>query len=307
MNVPQQSDVPAGSLAGSLTWASSRQAYYTIRFLADPDRMADAFRAYGYFRWVDDELDGRRMEKSERVAFALRENALLDRCYRGDWPPSSSDEERMLIDLIRGDREPCSGLQSYLRHMMAVMVFDAERRGRPISRDELESYTSHLAIAVTDALHFFIGHGCALPKTKDRYLAACGAHVVHMLRDTQEDVANGYYNVPREFLEARQLDPCEVGSEAYCEWFQGRAQLARAWFQAGRNYLHQLPSPRCRLAGSAYLTRFEATLEAIACCGYRVRPKYPQSEAPVATLRMAASTLWLSLRPRRLGALPRPL
>ena len=45
------------TLASELTKAASKQTYYTIRLLADRERMQDAFRAYAYFRWVDDLLD----------------------------------------------------------------------------------------------------------------------------------------------------------------------------------------------------------------------------------------------------------
>ncbi len=41
---------PNLQLAASITKAASQQTYYTIRFLADRDRMADAYRAYAYFR-----------------------------------------------------------------------------------------------------------------------------------------------------------------------------------------------------------------------------------------------------------------
>ncbi len=43
--------------AATLTKIASKQTYYTIRFLVDRARVEDAFRAYAYFRWVDDVLD----------------------------------------------------------------------------------------------------------------------------------------------------------------------------------------------------------------------------------------------------------
>ena len=45
------------SPASSITKAASKQTYYTIRFLVDRERVDDAYRAYAYFRWVDDVLD----------------------------------------------------------------------------------------------------------------------------------------------------------------------------------------------------------------------------------------------------------
>ncbi len=43
--------------AESITRSASKQTYYTIGFLVDRERVADAYRAYAYFRWVDDTLD----------------------------------------------------------------------------------------------------------------------------------------------------------------------------------------------------------------------------------------------------------
>ena len=295
------------ALAASITRASSRQAYYIVRYLVDRDLIADAYRAYAYFRWVDDELDERRMERSERMAFVARESTLINRCYREDWPQPASNEEAMLVDLIRADRRPQSGLQLYLRHMMAVMEFDAERRGRLISEDELSLYTRHLATAVTEALHHFIGCGCPSPKGDIRYLAASGAHVVHMLRDTREDVLNGYFNVPREYLEAQHLDPCDVGSDPYRKWIRSRVQLAQTFFHAGRDYLGQVVNPRCRLAGFAYIARFEVILEAIVRDGFQLRADYADCHALTAAARIMASSLWLALSPRRLTTAPRVL
>ena len=98
-------------LAISITRAASQQTYFTIRFLVDRERVPDAYRAYAYFRWVDDRLDQGRMERLERMAFVDRQKALLNRCYRGEQPRGLAPEERMLVDLIRNDRERSSGLQ----------------------------------------------------------------------------------------------------------------------------------------------------------------------------------------------------
>ena len=131
---------PSSSLAASITNAASKQTYYTIRFLVDHERVPDAYRTYGYFRWLDDRLDQSGMEKPDRLVLVERQGTLLDRCYRGEWPRRLSDEEAMLVELVQGDREKNSGLHAYLRNMMAVMAFDAERRGRLISKAELDRF-----------------------------------------------------------------------------------------------------------------------------------------------------------------------
>jgi phytoene/squalene synthetase len=229
---------PNPNLAASITKAASQQTYYTIRFLADRELATDAYHAYAYFRWVDDALDAEsglrpvlsEVEASERRAFVNRQKSLLEACYRGESPCDVTPEEKMLVELIRNDIEKNSGLQSYLCNMMAVMSFDADRRGRVISQAELNEYTRFLASAVTEAMHYFIGHCCYSPHNEARYLAVTAAHITHMLRDTVDDVQAGYYNIPREVLEANHISPEDVQSDAFRAWVAGwvwRGRISR--------------------------------------------------------------------------------
>jgi len=222
------------TLALSITKAASQQTYYTIRFLADRERAAGAYRAYAYFRWVDDILDAETGSGAERSVFIRRQKSILEGCYRGETPRDAGIQEKMLVHLIRNDAERNSGLQSYLHNMMAVMAFDAERRGRLVSQIELNEYTRWLATAVTEAMHYFIGHCCYSPHDETRYLAVTAAHITHMLRDAFDDVQAGYFNIPREVLEANHITPLDVESDAFRTWVRSRVQLARKYFKAGR-------------------------------------------------------------------------
>jgi len=280
---------PNLQLAASITKAASKQTYYTIRFLADRDRMADAYRAYAYFRWVDDVLDAEAGTRSERSAFLAWQQSILESCYRGQTPRGVNPEERMLVELVRSDEEKSSGLQSYLRNMMAVMAFDAERRGRVVSQSELNAYTRGLASAVTEAMHYFIGHCCYSPRNETRYLAVSAAHVTHMLRDTFGDVQAGYYNIPREVLDANHITPQDIQSNAYRAWVRGRVELARSYFNAGRQYLDRVENLRCRLAGYAYIERFAGVLDSIEREGYLLRAAYPARKGLGAIIRASGS------------------
>ncbi|MBN1149029.1 MAG: squalene/phytoene synthase family protein [Anaerolineales bacterium] len=303
-----QGDLAASqALAVSITRAASKQTYFTVRFLVDGGLTADAYRAYAYFRWLDDQLDQGAGTQRERLAFVERQKALMERCFRGEQPEQATVEESMLAHLLQRERGKESGLHAYVRNMMAVMAFDAERRGRLISQEELAQYTRWLAIAVTEALHYFIGHDCGSPRGEARYLAASGAHVAHMLRDTLEDTQAGYYNVPREFLESHGISPQDVNSEPYRAWVQNRAQLARASFQAGRDYLAKVENPRCYTAGYAYIARFEGVLDAIERDGYLLRPDYTDCKGLAQGVRMGWSALSQGLKPRSRGAASRPL
>jgi phytoene/squalene synthetase len=311
------------TLAPTITKAASKQTYYTIRLLVDRGRVADAYRAYAYFRWVDDTLDdpasaaGRidmsgtnvvsRPDARERVIFLERQKSLLEKCYRGESLPAATVEEQMLIDLIKHDREKNSGLQSYLRNMMHVMEFDAKRRGRLISQAELNEYTHWLATAVTEAMHYFIGHCCYAPHDETRYLAVSAAHITHMLRDTLDDVQAGYYNIPREVLEANHIQPQDIQNRAYRNWVKSRVQLARKYFQAGREYLARVQNPRCRLAGFAYTARFEWLLDTIEREGYFLRPEYSERKSLGTGLRMSLNILSSVMNARGEQPLPPPV
>lgn len=289
------------NLAAAITYAASKQSYSTIRFLVDRARVADAYRAYAYFRWVDDYLDQKGRSRETCKAFIKRQQKLLDDGYGRQRLDNLSPQEQMLAELVEGDTETNSGLQIYLRHMMAVMAFDAGRRGELISQTELDHYTYLLASAVTEALHYFIGHQQAAPQTEARYLAATAAHITHMLRDTLEDVAVGYYNLPREYLQTHHLEPDNVQNEAYRRWVRERVELARHYFNIGLDYLAQVQNRRCRLAGYLYTARFEMVLTAIERDAYVLRECYPECKTARAgasmTLSMLARTL-LSTSPQ---------
>lgn len=316
------------TLAPSITKAASKQTFYTIRFLVDRERVADAYRAYAYFRWVDNTLDSDLAlsgglispcslgvsnpadEARERIIFLERQKSLLEKCYRGDTLPAITPEEQMLIELVQHDHEKNSGLQSYLRNMMHVMEFDARRRGRLISQTELNEYTHWLATAVTEAMHYFIGHCSYAPHDETRYLAVAAAHITHMLRDTFDDVQAGYYNIPREVLEANHIqlqDGASTQSKAYRAWVKSRVLLARKYFQAGRGYLARVANPRCRLAGFAYTARFEWLLDTIEQEGYLLRPEYQERKSLGTGLRMGLNILSSVMNTREAGPLPPPV
>lgn len=282
------------SLAATITRAASKQTYYTIRLLVDRPRVEDAYRAYAYFRWVDDVLDADTpsalapggSDRAERLRFLTRQTSLLEDCLRGDPPPNASAPEAMLVQLLGHAGPPDPGLVAYLRTMMLVMDFDARRRGRLVSEAELYHYTRLLATAVTEAMHHFIGNGLEAPHDPTRYAAASGAHVMHMLRDTYADLATGYFNVPREVLEASSIGPEDVHSDAYRAWVQGRVELARRYFDAGRAYFACVQSRRHRLAGLAYIARFDSLIHTLERESFVLRPTYAERARLPAAVEM---------------------
>ena len=299
---------PRVAPAASITRAASMQSYLTIRWLADRAHRADAFALYAYFRWLDDMVDEHLPDRRRRVCFVDRQRDLLARAVDGTTSSDVSPEEALLPYLLR-DHRPLDGddggLVVSLTSMLDVMEFDARRRGRTVTQHELDGYTHVLAVAVTEALHHCIGHGCRSPRDDSRYLAVNGAHVAHMLRDLVEDFAAGYVNVPAELIGDGHASTdllADLHAPGMRAWVRDRVELSRSLFAEGRHYLAQVDSLRCRLAGHAYIARFEWVLDAIERDGYRLRPGDPER----ATLRGGLSIAADGARSALASARPRP-
>ena len=290
-------------IAANITKQASKQTYTTIKYLVDVGQKPDAYRAYAYFRWVDDQLDQNDTTHVNRLVFLERQKSLIDCSLWGVQPCAQTPEEQILVDLLRGEHKSDSGLLAYVRNMMAVMTFDVYRRDQFITQAELDNYELLLATAVTEAMHHFIGHNQYSPHDETRYLAPIAAHITHMLRDTFEDIEIGYYNVPRELLAAHDISPSDVAHEAYRNWVKGRVDLARHYFDLGRDYLLQVENGRCRLAGYAYIARFEGVLDTIEQDGYLLKPDYASSKKLPAAMQASWSTISSAFQRRQFNTI----
>ena len=314
--MPQRGGARPASLAAAITRTASRQSYLTIRWLADPTYRDDAFALYAYFRWLDDTVDERLVDREQRLAFVSRQRRLLARAESGATSAGVSPEEALLVGLCRPDRatpgygenraETVDGRTGRpllsVRSMLDVMEFDARRRGRPVTQRELDDYTRDLAIAVTEALHHCIGHGQHSPHDDTRYVAVAGAHIAHMLRDLADDLRAGYLNVPCELLTDGHMSLRDLHAPAPRAWVRDRVELARSCFTTGRRYLARTENARCRLAGHAYIARFEWVLDAVERDGYLLRASYPERGTLRGGLTIAARGARSALAAARPGA-----
>jgi phytoene/squalene synthetase len=273
-------------LAHAITRASSKQSYYTACLLVDKDLVDDCCRAYGYFRWADDVIDLNLLPKEQRIAFIERQNNLVERLYRGETPKDLCPEEEIIADLIQHDRGENSGLKSFIRNFMAILEFDAKRKGRSILQQELNWYSDCLGKAVTDAIQYFVSNGHPYPDDPKRYLAATAAHITHMLRDLVLDLDEGYVNIPCEYLEENDLDPKDVENPHMRAWVKSQVEHARQNFLQGKKYLDQLEVLRCKIAGYWYCARFECVLTAIEKDGYILRANYHERHKLTTRVRL---------------------
>lgn len=290
------------TLARTITRESSKQTYYTALLMVDRDLILDFFRAYAYFRWVDDFIDTHAVSVEEGLEFIGRQKNLIDHFYDGVERIDLDQHEQIAADLIQNDRSTNSGLQSFIRNMMAIIEFDAQRKGRFITQAELDWYTERLGISVTDGIQYFVGNGHKYPRSELQYLAATGAHIAHLLRDMLNDVADGFVNIPSEYLEKYNLEPNAINPAAYKEWVRERVGQARHLFFEGKRYLDSLDVLRCKIVGHWYCARFEGVLNMIERDGYVLRESYDDRKQLTAWLRMLQIWLRVSLQhvlPRR--------
>ena len=75
------------------------------------------------------------------------------------------------------------------------------------------------------------------------------------------------------------------------DWVAGRVALARRDFAAGREFIGGLSCRRCRLAGYAYIARFEYVAGLIERDDFRLRPAYPERKSLGAALAMGMKTI----------------
>lgn len=293
--MPPENDTIA-VLARSITWAGSKQTYYIAHLLVDNDLVDDFYRAYAYFRWADDIIDVSSQSEDERVLFVRRQRELIDRLYRKEQLNDLAPEEEILAELIRHDRGENSGLQSFIRNMFSVVEFDAYRKDKLVSQEEMALYTMWLGKSVTDGLQYFIGNGHPYSATDDRYLAARAAHFAHLLRDTLQDTADGFINIPREYLETHAINPEDVDSPPYRAWVRERVEQARKDFRAGKRYLAKLDVLRCKIAGYWYCVRFEGVLDAIERDEYVLRAAYKERRRATSLLKMVWLGISMTLR-----------
>ncbi|MBM3146140.1 MAG: hypothetical protein FJ010_14445 [Chloroflexi bacterium] len=276
-------------LARTITWKSSKQTYYTARLLVDPGMKDDCYRAYSYFRWVDDVIDEECPTQAERLAFIQRQSDLVGGLRRGERHGDLAPEEQLIADLVEHQREKNRKLHSYVSNFLALLAFDARRKGRLISRDELVWYSERLGVAVTDAIQHFIGHGHLYPEDERRYKAAIAAHIVHMLRDMLGDIQAGYINIPCEYLADKEIDSRCIEPSALRPWVHDQIELARRYFAKGKEYLNTLDVLRCKLAGHLYCLRFEGAMQAIEADDYLLRAAYPGR----GMLKSLSKVIWL--------------
>ncbi len=285
-----------GALARSITWAGSKQTYFTILLLVDRDLISDAYRAYAYFRWIDDVIDELSQSKEKRISFTKKQKELIDGLYRNEKFHDLIPEEKIIAELINSDKNNNSGLKTFINNMFAIIEFDAYRKGRLISQKELTWYSDCLSKSINGCGKYFIGNDRPYPDDNRSFLTIIAAHITHMLRDMVNDTADGFVNIPIEYLEVHGISPGDINSTPYREWVKNRVGKAWHCFDEGKTELVKLNILRRKLAGFWYCARFESILDAIEKDGYILRETYKEHRKLSTLVKIIWSSIYITLK-----------
>ncbi len=261
-------------IARRITWKNSKQTYYIGRLMVDRHLVNDFYRAYAYLRWADDIIDEIDQTEADRGNFVTRQHKLIDEVFKGQMIADLQPEELILVDLVRNKSISESGLESFIKNVFAIIEFDARRKHRLITELELDWYIECLGKAVIDGLQYFIGSNYDYPDAANRHLASMAAHITHLLRDTVEDIANGFINIPKEYLDTHPLDLTDPSHPDFIAFVKERVSLAREYFREGKQYIDSLSVLRCKIVGHWYCLRFSFILKTIEQDGYILRSRY---------------------------------
>ena len=199
---------------------------------------------------------------------------------------------RMMVDRDKVD----DFFRAYAYFRWADDVIDIHTQSQQerisfIAHEELACYTNRLGRSVTDGILHFVGNGCPYSPSKNRYQAATAAHISHLLRDTVRDTANGFINIPREYLATHGIRPDDFDSPPYRAWVRERVRHARKYFAEGKIYLGELEVLRAKIVGHWYCARFLAVLDTIERDEYLLRDTYNEGRRVSTWIRIG----WLGI------------
>lgn len=280
-------------LAREITKKSGLETYYIIKFLADKHKVNDAYKAYAYFRWLDDQIDENLKNRKDKQKFIKRQKTIIELSYRRKKPAIVHPQERMITELIENDSKPNSKLKSYIMNFFSIIAFDAGRKDKIIPEKKLNWYSETIGKAATDCILYFIGNNISYTESTDQYKAASAAHIVHSLRDLKHDLKTGYINIPKEFLEKNKSDITNISDYELIPWVKNRTGLAKRYFESGKKYIKKLPNPKCKLAAILYCLRFEPLIFIIEKDKYILRENYNNRLNIMSCLKTAVAVLSL--------------
>jgi len=180
---------------------------------------------YAYFRWFDDIVDSLRLHPEESRFIINRQKRFLSELYSEEPPEEISTEELFLAHLVRFDRTQGKNLRQDLENLVGSMEFDADRRGKVISSQELEQYIDDNVIPYVNIASSILNVK-DFPK-QDLIEIARAGFVVNYLYDLREDLTLGYINISSEEIEQYEIYLENPDSREVQSWIRDKMNSLR--------------------------------------------------------------------------------
>lgn len=225
--------------------------WYSFSFFSR-SRRNTLFRAYEYFRWVDDYIDDKKTLTKDAKRLLSREIRLISTLYSHKPITPTYIFEEYISSVISEDYENRNGMQEIINGFFCALSWDVRRRNRIPTAKELTSYSQYLGCSYSQG----ITYGLNYHPTDSRFLEVsnnCGvaAHITHMLRDFFIDLEIGYINISKEDIEKYHINLSSNRQDlkmALSPWCKDQFLKTQNLFNQGLNSINKLPGFRARFA-----------------------------------------------------------
>jgi hypothetical protein len=158
-----------------------------------------AFRDwYIYLRWVDDSADGDRPIDVDARCFLARQFSVLSMHPDTD-QPMCPEEQRWRVFLSALDYNKREVVCRSASFILQSIEFDINRRHSIQSREMLHNYwRGEVYGYLLGVLSFSSNYSIMISTTDTLVDIALAAKVVHTIRDMENDISNGMFNIPSE-------------------------------------------------------------------------------------------------------------
>lgn len=253
------------SLIQSHNWVT----FLLARLYLRKDDQYYSYLLYSYLRSADDFVDEKDASESEKKQFVHRQQKIIKSLYEN----CNIDANPLISRIVKYDLKNGCKLKPCIFRMLKIFEFDANRKNKLVSSEELKNYSVNLATAYTQLLLYF---------TEPRYeyqredaLLAHACHLAHMLRDFKEDQRLGYINISKEEIAQYNIQLNKIPDEGFQEWLRDRIKIIQSHFKKGKAELDKNPILRTKIMGYLYCFRYEAIIRQIKEAEYQLKNKYP--------------------------------
>ncbi|MCB9359021.1 prolipoprotein diacylglyceryl transferase [Candidatus Woesearchaeota archaeon] len=227
-------------------------AYVMIRFFPK-DNGKRFFKLYTYFRWLDDIVDDPKISYKRKKDLLDEQKNLIAKVFSGNLSGARHPayEEKCLIDSIIKGSSNNDGFKKHVLEMIDTFYFDISRIGRQktqMTKKQFMEYSKKIGDAYAFAIQYYYDNN----KKQDDLFFKFGhiCHMIHIIRDYEDDKKNGISNLPKEFRSKK-------------EWFSYLLNRYLDEFYSYKKKILSIKDKRLKKIYYIHYLRFEHVLQGI--------------------------------------------